>query len=110
MKAIDLSLNDVCYYADIDTIKPVIIEGMIRSEDLRHIRIGFVGDPKVYVVPNGAQNVFKLYFFSMEEAEKRQKKLRHQAVLAAMMNEAKAEKDYAKLMQLYGIKLKGKSW
>jgi len=110
MRAIDLTLNHTCYKTDIDTIEEAIIEGIIRSVDKKKVRIGFIGDNKLYVVPNGAQSVFKLYFFSLEEAELHQKKLREKSLLASMRKEFRASKDYASLMKSYGDKLESKHW
>ncbi len=102
MKAVDLSLSHKCYYVTVDNINEVEIEGIITCDGRNDkMMVCFIGDPKRYVVPKNCTNIFKLYYFSYEDAVLRQRKLRLNALWAAAIKKAKAEDDYSMVMQKY---------
>lgn len=105
MKACELSLSHKCYYVTVDSIDETEIEGIISCDGRKDkMVVCFVGDTKRYVVPRRTTNIFKLYYFSYEEAVKRQNKLRFNAFLTASVKKARAEEDYSLVMKKYQVK------
>lgn len=103
MKAGELSLNHKCYHVSVDSIDEAEVEGIVRCETAdKKAMICFKNDNNRYVVPLTAKNIFSLYFFSYEDACKRQRKLRLNALWNAAIKKAKAEEDYSKIMEKYG--------
>lgn len=102
MKAAELSLGHKCYHVTIESIDEAEIEGLITCEGQNSkMVVCFKDDPKRYVVPRKTTNILKLYYFSYDEAVQRQNKLRLNAVWAATVKRAKAERDYSMVMKLY---------
>jgi len=103
MKVSELSLGHKCYHVTVDSIDEAEVEGIIRTDTKPDkAMVCFKNDKNRYIVPLNAKTIFSLYFFSYEEACKRQHKLRLNALWAASVKKAKAEENYSKTMEKYG--------
>lgn len=103
MKVSELPIGHVCYRVSVDSIDEAEIEGIIKCETKDNkAMVCFMNDNNRYVVPLSAKNIFGLYFFSLEDAAKKQKKLRLNALFAAAVKKARAEEDYSLIMKKYG--------
>ena len=101
MKAIDLSLSHKCYRLTADGIQEAEIEGIIACEGKKDsMMVCFYGDHHHHVVKKNAKSILNKYFFSYDDALKKQEDLKFKSLCSSVMKKARAEKNYKVIQQL----------